>query len=73
MIGLGYALAVGLSLAVVLWSLCLGGVLGGGAAPLIVAQLGQAHGTTAVGLFMAAVAISLLALPETRHRNLSAV
>jgi len=55
----------------------LGGVLGGGAAPLIVAQLGQTRGTTAVGLFMAAMAVisllSILALPETRHRDLSEV
>ncbi len=55
----------------------LGGVLGGGAAPLIVAQLGQTRGTTAVGFFMAAMAVisllSLLALPETRHRNLNEV
>ncbi|MBU3064095.1 MHS family MFS transporter [Nocardia sp. NEAU-G5] len=55
----------------------LGGVLGGGAAPLIVAQLGQTRGTTAVGFFMAAMAVislvSILALPETRHRELSEV
>ncbi|MFI1918801.1 MFS transporter [Nocardia sp. NPDC020380] len=55
----------------------IGGVLGGGAAPLIVAQLGETRGTTAVGLFMAAMAVisllSILALPETRHRDLSEV
>ncbi|MGF6881083.1 MFS family permease [Nocardia sp. GAS34] len=55
----------------------LGGVPGGGAAPLIVAQLGQTRGATAVGLFMAAMAVislvSILALPETRHRELSEV
>ncbi|MFJ4657802.1 MFS transporter [Nocardia sp. NPDC088792] len=55
----------------------IGGVLGGGAAPLIVARLGETSGTTAVGLFMAAMAVisllSILALPETRHRDLSEV
>ncbi len=55
----------------------LGGVLGGGAAPLIVASLGQYHGTAAVGVFMAAMALisllSILALPETRHRDLAQI
>ncbi|WP_280318266.1 MFS transporter [Nocardia wallacei] len=55
----------------------LGGVLGGGAAPLIVAQLGETRGTVAVGWFMAAMAAislgSIAALPETRHRELDAV
>ncbi|RDI49839.1 MFS transporter [Nocardia mexicana] len=55
----------------------LGGVLGGGAAPLIVAQLGETRGTTAVGVFMAVMAVisllSIYALPETRHRDLDEV
>jgi metabolite-proton symporter len=55
----------------------LGGVFGGGVAPLVVAQLGQTRGTTSVGVFMAAMAVisllSILALPETRHRDLAEV
>ncbi|MFI6866107.1 MFS transporter [Nocardia sp. NPDC050406] len=55
----------------------LGGVLGGGIAPLIVAQLAETAGTTAVGWFLSAMALlsllCILALPETRHRDLEKV
>lgn len=55
----------------------LGGVLGGGFGPLIVARLAQTHGTTAIGLFLAAMGLlsllSILALPETRHHDLTEV
>ncbi|WP_067818813.1 MFS transporter [Actinomadura kijaniata] len=54
----------------------LGGVLGGGAAPLIVAQLGERYGSSSIGWFMASMAIlsllCILALPETRNRDLTA-
>ncbi|MFD3508136.1 MFS transporter [Nocardia sp. NPDC058666] len=55
----------------------LGGVLGGGIAPLLVAKISESAGTLAVGLFLSSMAlISLLcimALPETRDRNLQDV
>lgn len=55
----------------------LGGVLGGGIAPLVIAQLGERYGSGAIGWFMSAMALCsllcLVALPETRHRALDRV
>ncbi|MEC3958461.1 MFS transporter [Nocardia sp. CDC153] len=55
----------------------LGGVFGGGIAPLLVAQIQESHGSGAVGWFLSAMALlsllCILALPETRERDLTAV
>ncbi|WP_067830009.1 MFS transporter [Nocardia inohanensis] len=55
----------------------LGGVLGGGIAPLVIAQLGESRGSGAIGWFMSAMALlsllCIVALPETRHRDLNRV
>ncbi|WP_409055934.1 MFS transporter [Streptomyces sp. SYP-A7185] len=55
----------------------LGGVLGGAAAPLIVTALAEHHSPQAGGWFMSAMALlslgCVLALPETRERDLDLV
>ncbi|MGW0190235.1 MFS transporter [Streptomyces sp. NPDC003362] len=55
----------------------LGGVLGGAAAPLIVTALAENHSPAAGGWFMSAMAllslVCVLALPETRERDLDAI
>ncbi|MFI7344905.1 MFS transporter [Streptomyces sp. NPDC049936] len=55
----------------------LGGVLGGAAAPLIVTALAESYSATVGGWFMSGMALlslaCVLALPETRDRDLDAV
>lgn len=55
----------------------LGGVLGGAAAPLIVTALAEAYSPSVGGWFMSAMAllslVCVLALPETRERDLDTV
>jgi MFS family permease len=55
----------------------LGGVLGGAAAPLVVTALAETYSATVGGWFMSAMALlslgCVLALPETRDRDLDAV
>ncbi|UBU17997.1 MFS transporter [Nonomuraea gerenzanensis] len=55
----------------------LGGVLGGGVAPLLVAQISESAGTAGAGWFMSGMALlsllCVLALPETRDRDLTRV
>ncbi|PRY62590.1 metabolite-proton symporter [Knoellia remsis] len=54
----------------------LGGVIGGAAAPLLAARLAADYGAGAVGLYLMGVAVvsllAVLALPETRDRDLVA-
>ncbi|MFG3339178.1 MFS transporter [Glycomyces sp. NPDC048151] len=55
----------------------LGGLLGGGITPLVVAQIAETSGTAGVGWLLGGISVvnllCILALPETRHRDLEQV
>ncbi|MEU6245836.1 MFS transporter [Glycomyces sp. NPDC047010] len=52
----------------------IGGLLGGGITPLVVAQIASTSGTSGVGWLLGGIAVvnllCILALPETRHRDM---